>query len=45
MYVSYDRGATWQRTPVHDGRITIRNPAVNRSVSFRADLTDKQGNR
>ncbi|MGP4012470.1 S8 family peptidase [Streptomyces sp. 4N124] len=45
VYVSYDQGATWQRTPVNDGRITIRNPAENRSVSFRADLTDKQANR
>ncbi|WP_225859434.1 S8 family serine peptidase [Streptomyces albicerus] len=45
VYVSYDRGATWQQAPVRNGRITVKNPAVDKSVSFRANLTDKQGNK
>ncbi|MGP4044124.1 S8 family serine peptidase [Streptomyces sp. 2A115] len=45
VYVSYDRGATWQKTPVKDGRVTTENPAKDKSMSLRADITDKQGNR
>ncbi|MFJ9830209.1 S8 family peptidase [Streptomyces sp. NPDC101169] len=43
VYVSYD-GKTFKRTEVRDGRITVKNPAKNRSVSFRARITDKKGN-
>lgn len=45
MYVSYDRGATWRKTPVKNNRITITNPAKGKSVSLRANITDKQGNK
>ncbi|MGW6458540.1 S8 family peptidase [Streptomyces sp. NPDC055078] len=43
--VSYDRGATWQRLPVKKGRVTVRNPAKGEGISFRAEFSDKQGNK
>ncbi|MFF9177020.1 S8 family serine peptidase [Streptomyces sp. NPDC014793] len=43
VYVSYD-GKTFRRTEVRDGKVTVRNPARNRSVSFRARITDRKGN-
>ncbi|WP_330461942.1 S8 family serine peptidase [Streptomyces sp. NBC_00820] len=43
VYVSYD-GKTFKKTTVHGGRITVKNPAKNKSVSFRAKITDKKGN-
>ncbi len=44
VYVSYD-GKTFERTEVRDGRITVKNPARNKSVSFRASITDKKGDK
>ncbi|MFC0844803.1 S8 family serine peptidase [Streptomyces noboritoensis] len=43
--VSYDDGKTWQLVKVENGRISVKNPAKDKAVSFRADVTDKQGNR
>ncbi|WP_101392735.1 S8 family serine peptidase [Streptomyces sp. TLI_146] len=43
--VSYDDGKTWQLVKVENGRISVKNPAKDRAVSFRADVTDKQGNK
>ncbi|WP_343041876.1 S8 family peptidase [Streptomyces typhae] len=43
--VSYDDGRTWQRVRVDDGRISVRNPAKDKGISFHADVTDKQGNK
>ncbi|WP_307531356.1 S8 family serine peptidase [Streptomyces umbrinus] len=45
VYVSYDKGATWRKAPVKNNRITITNPPKDKSVSFRANITDKQGNK
>ncbi|MFD3308967.1 S8 family serine peptidase [Streptomyces sp. NPDC058694] len=45
VYISYDAGATWRKTPVKNNRITVKNPAKAKSISFRANITDKQGNR
>ena len=45
VYASYDGGATWQKTPVKNGSITVKNPPKTKSISFRANITDKQGNR
>lgn len=45
VYVSYDGGTTWQKTPVKNGTITVKNPPKTKSISFRANITDKQGNR
>jgi hypothetical protein len=44
VYVSYDNGRTWKKTEVHSGRITVRNPAGGKAISFRAKITDKKGN-
>ncbi|AYN39717.1 peptidase S8 [Streptomyces dangxiongensis] len=43
VYVSYD-GKNFKRTDVRSGRITVRNPAKDKAVSFRAKITDKKGN-
>ncbi|MET8812454.1 S8 family serine peptidase [Streptomyces sp. NPDC004549] len=43
VYVSYD-GTTFTKVAVHDGRITVKNPAKNKSISFRAKIADKKGN-
>ncbi|MFB7330239.1 S8 family serine peptidase [Streptomyces adustus] len=43
--VSYDDGTTWQPVKVDNGRISVRNPAKDKGISFLADVTDKQGNR
>ncbi|WP_407078309.1 S8 family peptidase [Streptomyces sp. NPDC005435] len=43
VYVSYD-GKTFKKVTVHSGRITVKNPAKNKSVSFRAVVADKKGN-
>ncbi|MFI6285942.1 S8 family peptidase [Streptomyces sp. NPDC051018] len=43
--VSYDRGRTWQRLPVQRGRVTVQNPAKGEGISFRAEFTDRQGNK
>ncbi|MFE6404748.1 S8 family peptidase [Streptomyces alboflavus] len=45
VYVSYDKGRTWKKATVRDGRISVRNPAAGKSVSFRAEVEDKKGNR
>ncbi|MFD4631816.1 S8 family serine peptidase [Streptomyces sp. NPDC058284] len=45
VYVSYDDGRTWQKTPVRDGRISVRNPAKGEGIAFRATVTDKDGNK
>lgn len=42
--VSYDDGKTWRLVKVENGRISVRNPAKDKSVSLRAEVTDKQGN-
>ncbi|MER6071036.1 S8 family peptidase [Streptomyces sp. NPDC001817] len=43
VYVSYD-GRTFTKVDVRGGRITVKNPAKGRSVSFRSEITDKKGN-
>ncbi|WP_190087812.1 S8 family peptidase [Streptomyces melanogenes] len=43
--VSYDDGKTWQLVKVENGRISVKNPAKDKAVSLRADVTDKQGNK
>ncbi|GHC49482.1 hypothetical protein GCM10010349_13710 [Streptomyces flavofungini] len=45
VYVSRDRGRTWKKATVRDGRISVRNPAAGKSVSFRAEVEDKKGNK
>ncbi|MFE4048310.1 S8 family serine peptidase [Streptomyces sp. YIM B13518] len=44
VYVSYDHGKTWKKTTVTKGKITVKNPAKGKAVSFRAKIADKKGN-
>lgn len=43
VYVSYD-GKTFKKVDVRGGKITVKNPAKGKSVSFRSEITDKKGN-
>ncbi|MFK0050494.1 S8 family peptidase [Streptomyces sp. NPDC090741] len=43
--VSYDDGAAWQLVKVNSGKISVKNPAKGKSISFLAEVTDKQGNK
>ncbi|MFJ2788928.1 MULTISPECIES: S8 family peptidase [unclassified Streptomyces] len=43
--VSYDNGLIWRKVPVTKGRITLPNPAKDKSVALRAEVTDVKGNR
>ncbi|WP_374936802.1 S8 family serine peptidase [Streptomyces sp. Ru71] len=43
VWVSYD-GKTFQEVKVTGGRITVKNPAAGKAVSFRAAVSDKKGN-
>lgn len=45
VYVSYDSGKTWKKVTVKHGKITVKNPAKGKSISFRANITDKKGNK
>ncbi|MGV9272547.1 S8 family peptidase [Streptomyces griseosporeus] len=44
VYVSYDSGKTWKTVKVTNGKITVKNPAAGKGLSFAAKVTDKQGN-
>ncbi|WP_446040851.1 S8 family peptidase [Streptomyces sp. SID1121] len=41
VYGSYDRGATWSPLTVRDGAVTVVNPAAGGSVSFKAEIKDR----
>ncbi|MFB7116094.1 S8 family serine peptidase [Streptomyces sp. NPDC056291] len=43
VYVSYD-GKTFKKVTVRSGKITVKNPAKSKGISFRAKITDKKGN-
>ncbi|GGV26869.1 hypothetical protein GCM10010293_25750 [Streptomyces griseoflavus] len=45
VHVSYDHGRTWKKTTVTKGKITVRNPAKGKAISFRAQIADKKGNK
>ncbi|MFF4652230.1 S8 family serine peptidase [Streptomyces sp. NPDC001380] len=44
VWVSYDRGADWQKAAVRDGAVEVTNPRAGGSVSFKAEAADRQGN-
>ncbi|MEU4655247.1 S8 family serine peptidase [Streptomyces sp. NPDC023723] len=44
VYASYDTGKTWKKVTVTKGKITVKNPAKGKGISFRAKITDKKGN-
>ncbi|MEV5954167.1 S8 family peptidase [Streptomyces sp. NPDC051987] len=45
VYVSYDYGQTWKKLTVNHGKITVRNPAKGKAISFHAKIADKKGNK
>lgn len=45
VWVSYDYGQTWKKLTVKHGKITVRNPAKGKAISFHAKIADKQGNK
>ncbi|MDX2709346.1 hypothetical protein PV350_41875 [Streptomyces sp. PA03-6a] len=44
VWVSYDKGAHWEKTGVRDGRLEVTNPRAGGTVSFKAEAADRQGN-
>lgn len=44
-YVSYNGGKTWKKVTVKKGKITVKNPAKGKAISFSANITDKKGNK
>ncbi|WP_406088619.1 serine protease [Kitasatospora purpeofusca] len=42
--MSADGGRSWTVLPVHEGAVTVPNPAAGTAVSLRAELTDTDGN-
>ncbi|MEU6122390.1 S8 family serine peptidase [Streptomyces sp. NPDC047123] len=45
VYVSYDYGQTWEKSKVTGGKISVKNPAKNKGISFHAKIADKKGNK
>ena len=45
VYVSYDYGQTWKKLTVSHGKITVKNPAKGKAISFHAKIADKKGNK
>ncbi|MFE0511096.1 S8 family serine peptidase [Streptomyces sp. NPDC058964] len=45
VYVSYDYGQTWKKVDVVNGKITVKNPAKGKAISFHAKIADKKGNK
>ncbi|MEV2212872.1 S8 family serine peptidase [Streptomyces sp. NPDC050997] len=45
VYVSYDYGQTWKKVEVKNGKITAKNPAKGKAISFHAKIADKKGNK
>ncbi|MER6435861.1 S8 family peptidase [Streptomyces sp. NPDC001185] len=44
VWVSYNKGTTWQKTWIRHGRALVTNPKAGGSVSFKAKAVDRQGN-
>ncbi|WP_190069787.1 S8 family peptidase [Streptomyces lanatus] len=45
VYASYDYGRTWKKLDVRDGKVTVKNPAEGKGISFHAKVADKKGNK
>lgn len=45
VWVSYDYGQTWKKVTVKSGKITVKNPAKGKAISFHAKITDKKNNK
>ncbi|MEV6163792.1 S8 family serine peptidase [Streptomyces sp. NPDC052052] len=44
VYISYNGGKTWKKVAVKKGKLSVKNPAKGKSLSYRAKVTDKKGN-
>jgi hypothetical protein len=44
VHVSYDHGKTWKKVTVKKGKVSVKNPAKGKSLSFRAKIIDKKSN-
>ncbi|MEU3936598.1 S8 family serine peptidase [Streptomyces sp. NPDC029044] len=45
VYASYDYGKTWKKLTVKDGKVSVKNPAKGKGISFHAKIADKKGNK
>ncbi|MFE1287352.1 S8 family serine peptidase [Streptomyces sp. NPDC058751] len=45
VYASYDYGKTWKKLTVKDGKVSVKNPAKGKAISFHAKIADKNGNK
>ncbi|MFJ6568130.1 S8 family peptidase [Streptomyces sp. NPDC091292] len=45
VYVSYDYGQTWKKLDVKNGKVSVKNPAKGKAISFHAKIADKKGNK
>ncbi|MER7898777.1 S8 family peptidase [Streptomyces sp. NPDC096046] len=45
VYVSYDYGKTWKKLAVKQGKVSFKNPAKGKAISFHAKIADKKGNK
>jgi subtilisin family serine protease len=45
VYVSYDYGKTWKKLAVKKGKVSFKNPAKGKAISFHAKIADKKGNK
>ncbi|MGK5694018.1 S8 family peptidase [Streptomyces sp. URMC 128] len=45
VYVSYDYGKTWKKLTVNKGKVSFKNPAKGKAISFHAKIADKKGNK
>ncbi|MFI8217603.1 S8 family peptidase [Streptomyces sp. NPDC085932] len=45
VYVSYDYGKTWKKLAVKKGKVSFKNPAKGKAVSFHTKIADKKGNK
>ncbi|MFH9004035.1 S8 family peptidase [Streptomyces afghaniensis] len=45
VYVSYDYGKTWKKLTVKKGKVSFKNPAKGKAISFHAKIADKKDNK
>ncbi|MFJ9752725.1 S8 family peptidase [Streptomyces chartreusis] len=45
VYASYDSGKTWKKLTVKNGKAAVKNPPAGKGISFKATVTDKEGNK
>ncbi|MCI3904764.1 S8 family peptidase [Streptomyces spectabilis] len=45
VWVSYDYGRNWEPVEVKNGKISVKNPAAGKGISFHAKVSDKKGNK